>query len=405
MRGGVVTFLVVVVGLAAVVRPARTPSAWQDLSSTRGEIEAPGPSTQQTAALVADLDRDGVNDFVIASRGAGPSVLWYRRVPTGWLKYLVDADTLPIEAGGAAFDVDGDGDLDLIFGGDGSSDRIWWWENPSPRFDQRKPWVRREIKISGENKHHDQLVGDFDGDGKPELITWNQGARSLLRFVPPPKVRQIRSWPAETIYTWGSGEEHEGLAKADVDADGQEDIIGGGRWFRHIGNGKFAPEVIDDSQRFTRAAAGQLKKGGWAEVVFVAGDRPGRIKWYEWSGKEWLSHDLLGFDVNHGHSLAVGDIDGDGNLDIFCAEMAKWTTKAAQPDNPNPRMWIFFGDGRGKFETVEFQRGIENHDSKLADLNGDGLLDILDKTYNWNAPRLDVFLNPGKLGRAKAPKR
>jgi hypothetical protein len=38
--------------------------------------------------------------------------------------------------------------------------------------------------------------------------------------------------------------------------------------------------------------------------------------------------------VIHGHSLQVADIDGDGNLDIFAAEMAKWTENRLDPDNP-----------------------------------------------------------------------
>jgi hypothetical protein len=29
----------------------------------------------------------------------------------------------------------------------------------------------------------------------------------------------------------------------------------------------------------------------------------------------------------------------------------------------------------------------------VADLDGDGDLDILDKPYNWEAPRVDIWLN------------
>ena len=41
--------------------------------------------------------------------------------------------------------------------------------------------------------------------------------------------------------------------------------------------------------------------------------------------KDWVGRDLLERDMIHGHSLCVADIDGDGQLDIFAAEMAKWS--------------------------------------------------------------------------------
>jgi hypothetical protein len=75
--------------------------------------------------------------------------------------------------------------------------------------------------------------------------------------------------------------------------------------------------------------------------------------------------------------------------------MGKWTEKAAAPDNPGARMWIFLGDGRGNFRKIEYA-GVGNHESKVADLDGKGSLDILIKPYNWDAPRVDVWLNNRK---------
>ncbi|NIV37262.1 MAG: hypothetical protein GWN58_49920, partial [Anaerolineae bacterium] len=135
---------------------------WVHLSSKNGDLPAPGDATQQTTALILDVDQDGRDDFVIGSRQAGPAMVWYQRNADGWTKYLIDGATLDIEAGGAFGDIDRDGDLDVVMGGDYHSNKVWWWENPYPNYGPDTPWTRREIKNSGSNKHHDQMFGDFD---------------------------------------------------------------------------------------------------------------------------------------------------------------------------------------------------------------------------------------------------
>ena len=76
--------------------------------------------------------------------------------------------------------------------------------------------------------------------------------------------------------------------------------------------------------------------------------------------------------------------------------MAKWTEKKSEPDNPKAEAVMFFGDGRGGFRKEVFTRGMGFHKARVADLNGDGRMDILDKPYNWDAPRVDVWLQEGK---------
>src|SRR5690606_24810066 len=87
---------------------------WQCLSSKYGDLPVPLSGTQQTASLVADLDNSGVADFVITDRTGSPSVVWYRRSPHGWSRYIIENLRLSIEAGGTSWDIDGDGDLDLV---------------------------------------------------------------------------------------------------------------------------------------------------------------------------------------------------------------------------------------------------------------------------------------------------
>jgi FG-GAP-like repeat len=110
----------------------------------------------------------------------------------------------------------------------------------------------------------------------------------------------------------------------------------------------------------------------------------------------WTGRNLLERPMIHGHSLQLADIDGDGNLDIFAAEMAKWQEQKTEPDHPDATAWILYDDGQGHFRTSIFSKGIDFHEARGADLDGDGDLDILDKPYNWKAPRVDVWINEGR---------
>jgi uncharacterized repeat protein (TIGR01451 family) len=372
---------------------------WTRLSSSTGDLPVPGGSDEQTASLVLDIDRSGVQDFVIAARVGSPSVVWYRHSAAGWTRYVIDnTPNHPVEAGGAYFDIDGDGDLDILFGADSTSGEMWWYENPYPTYDVATPWNRYTVKSGGGNGHHDQMFADVDGDGQAEFVTWNQGPDVLLVAEIPANPRTSGPWTFNTIFT-GTGV-LEGMDFADIDLDGLPDIIAGGRWFKYAGGTTFNAHVIDTADPGARIVAGDFNAGGRPEIVVVPGDYDGPLMYYECPAAGdptlvscWVGRDLYpGVTIDNGHSLRVGDVNLDGNLDLFVAEMR------LNSGNPDAGMWLFLGNGAGGFVRDSITVGVGNHESRLADLDGDGDLDILQKPYNWSVPRVDVWLNQSSGG-------
>ena len=267
----------------------------------------------------------------------------------------------------------------MVFGQDATGDKIYWWENPAPAFGAA--WTRREIKSGLGDKHHDQMFGDFDGDGKVELVSWNQRASKLLLFEIPDDPKTAGAWPMITAAPAKSN--YEGFAKADIDGDGVMDIVGAGRWWKYDGQGGYTRSTIDPIMVFVRAAAAQLIPGGRPEVIFAPGDEDGNAYWYEWKDNAW--HRTLLEYFYHGHTLDIVDFDGDGNLDILSGEM--------RMGREDCELRIYFGDGLGGFTKSILSVGQGIHEGKVADIDGDGDLDIVHKPFDHLTPRLLVWRN------------
>jgi hypothetical protein len=392
--------------VAAAAGAVGAQTRWQRISSEDGNLPDPGGSSQQTALLLADLDRDGAQDIVIGYRVAGPALVWIRHTARGWTREVIEPAFLTVEAGGASFDIDADGDLDLVFGADAQNRQVWWWENPFPHFGAR--WARHTIKDEGAVQHHDQIAGDFTGTGRPQLAFWNQRAKSLLLATIPGDPGT--PWPREVIFSGQAGEGvksaaayAEGIDAFDVDGDGRLDLLAGNYWFKYR-DGAFQPVRIGTSGG--RIRAGRFRAGGVPQVVIAPGDGSGPLMLYQCTGdptrpESWSGRRLLDRDMVHGHTLDLGDVDGDGHLDIFAAEMAQWTN-GPRPDHPAATAWLLYGDGTGRFRTTVLVEGHGWHEGRLGDVDGDGDLDVVNKPYTWNAPRLDIWLNNGSAPRRPA---
>lgn len=206
---------------------------------------------------------------------------------------------------------------------------------------------------------------DYDADGWPDLL--------LLQGGPLPWERSAAGAPRNRLYrnngdgtfkdaTAGSGLEDtgysQGVAVADVDADGYDDLFitayGGNRLFRNRrGSGKFSDIT---------------RQSGLADP---AGSR-------RWST-----------------SAAFGDYDADGRLDLYVCRYVKWSAEKQLPcTNPlgqssycSPELYegdthaLYRGNGDGTFTDVSARSGIASRAGRglgvvWLDYDADGREDI-----------------------------
>lgn len=348
-----------------------------------------------------DIDKDGVSEIILGGKTATPSLIYlkYDRA-IGWREFVIDREALPIETGGTFYDIDNDGDQDIVFGGDWQSNKVWWWENPYPYFNPNVPWKRYEIKNSGSNQHHDQAFGDFKQTGKIQLAFWNQTDKAIYLADIPARPRD-GGWNFNKIYENTTDKTSQAYSKgmdaADVDGDGFVDLVAGNHWFKfNAETQQFKPIKIGNEGGRIRAA--KFKTGKRQEIVVAPGDGNGFLMYYECNGnaevsENWKAKRLMDRELIHAHTLEVADVNNDGNLDIFCGEMAKWSNDKV--DNPAAEAFLLYGDGQGNFKREVFQKGFDFHEGRLMDIDGDGDIDVVSKSYTWNAPRIDMWLQNG----------
>lgn len=164
---------------------------------------------------------------------------------TGWLEQPANAgDTWPLhtefDLGAAGIpilvhDVDGDGDADLIWGL-GHNYGLYWLEQEQD-VTGRRVWSKHEIDNSW-SQAHTMLLADLNNDGQQELVTGKRyhahngrdpGAAEPRCLYYYSFDRTARKWHRHTIQADGPAGFGLASAAADVDADGDIDVVACGK--------------------------------------------------------------------------------------------------------------------------------------------------------------------------------
>jgi hypothetical protein len=350
-------------------------------------VNAQGYGDYGMTALV-DLDRDGDLDFVLGGRAVPPPRLyWYEyRGPDRWIRHDVGTDYLS-DVALAPFDVDGDGWIDLVCSGvwyrnpgtprdrpferivfdpeaagahdvliadlnkDGRPDVVlmgdertklnalcWYAIAPDPR----QPWTRHAIGSPVHGAILPKGIADLDQDGDLDVVradTWFENADGQgTRWTAHRNIPMGRKGPFGVCVR---------TAIVDLDGDGQQEIV-------------MADADIEDSK-----------------IVVLRN--------VERNGTRWTKTELpQSFRYGSLHSLAVADFNNDGRPDIVSNEQEELLPDGRQ----NPRWVLWENLGRNEFkEHIILDARLGGHELQVGDVNGDGDVDICSKAWGprpWN---------------------
>jgi hypothetical protein len=331
------------------------------------------PPSQPYYKMVGDLNGDKRPDIVVGGR-AGPLVMYSG---PQWKKSTIAEEGYNGGVNGELADIDGDGDLDIVMGG------VVWFSNP--RVGGGKWDVHR---IDTQNIH-DVEVADLDGNGRLDVICRDQsafGGRGDAIFLYYQE--RPNAWRKKTL----SCPHGEGLKVADVDGDGAPDIVIGARWYKNDSQ-DWRPHTYarDWTEADTKVEMCDINGDGRPDIVLTPAELKGeqyRTSWFESPARDktapWQEHTIVSKIECVIHSLGLGDFNKDGQLDVTFAKMHQGTP-------PNEVCVMLNANGGQDWQKVVISTA-GSHDIVVADLDGDGDLDIVGANHAGKHP-LELWEN------------
>jgi hypothetical protein len=314
-------------------------------------------------------------------------------------------DIAPYQNPGAAVgDFNGNGSLDLIIFGNKPGDDF----HCGLHFNDGNGGFVEDINhsITGvRSRKGGVAVGDIDGDGDLDFIVGGQ----IVGFLPYTGLytNDGNGNFTEVTNTGLPDLDRAAFDFADVDGDGDLDLIMTGRegtgpftiltqLYLNDGNGNF---TLDNSNTFTGVARAtvnftDLNGNGSPDLITTGGNSNSEsstnIYFNDGNGNftEDTTHPLTAISTS---SVAVFDADGDGDLDIVISGGSSQLSIALTK--------LYLNDGNGNFmeDTNSSFEPLSDGDIDFADVDGDGDIDfVLTGSYfGLNSDTTVLYINDG----------
>jgi hypothetical protein len=341
------------------------------------------------AVTVADFNRDGRPD-VMANSLQVPEVAWLEN-PT-WQRHIIASDVRSV-VNQAPADIDGDGIPEVAYQSAfamqaANSEGLNWLARSGGN--PRGTWTAQLIDRY-ETSHH-VIWGDFDGDGRLELVnapligpgslapTYDQDSASVF-FYPQ------GTWIRKTIDDKIPGIIHR--VRAVRWDDGNRDALlvasfEGVALYRATGTGEnmtfskelLTPGHVDAAPRLGASDVGVGMSNGRRIFATVEPWHGNEVVVYTQSGNRWQRRVI--FDrIGGGHEIAVLDLNGDGRADIVANDNSRITEQ--RPD-ATPGVHVFFSPedpatGQWQYARIENEHAMNG--CVGGDMNQDGRMDLV----------------------------
>jgi len=339
---------------------------------------------QDTAALIADdMDGDGHIDLIMGNDGQTNRLYLNNGTDdpfAGVAGKEISQETRHTRSL-VSGDIDGDGDIDLIAGNYGERNRLYLNNGTDDPFRTSTGSVTGSTGlVVGEEAGHTLflVLGDVDGDGDLDLIAGNYGEANRLYLNNGTKdpFGGVSGSPVS------SDEDHtQSLVLGDVDADGDLDLIAGndGETNRvYLSNGKenpfdgvFASDIGTEAHHTQSLVLGDVDADG--DLDLIAGNRGEANLLYLSNGSEnpfdGTEGEPVSDDEYHTVSLALGDVDADGDLDLIAGN-----------DGETNRLYLNNGSEEPFEEVIGRNISGDRHYTRsliMGDVNGDGDEDMI----------------------------